>query len=99
MGILDKFKKSTPSAAPSLEQRPEEIKAEVVEASVDVNEPKRGFFARIKQGLGKTKQLLRTDIRDIFKGEGRLVDDAFLEELRVKLVRTDMGPQAANRIV
>jgi fused signal recognition particle receptor len=69
--------------------------AEVVEAET----PKRGFFARLKQGLDKTKQLLRTDIRDLFKGEGRLVDDAFLEELRSKLVRTDMGPQGAKQIV
>lgn len=57
-----------------------------------------GFFDRLKQGLQKTTQLLRTDIRDLFKSEGRLVDDAFLEELRRDLVRTDMGPQAANQI-
>src|SRR5262245_39154438 len=43
---------------------------------------KKGFFARIKDGLKKTTQLLNTDIRDLFKGEGRLVDDAFIEELR-----------------
>ena len=54
-----------------------------------------GFFARLKQGLKKTNQLLFTDVRDLFKGEGRLVDDAFLEELRRILIRTDMGPQAA----
>jgi fused signal recognition particle receptor len=55
-----------------------------------------GFFARIKQGLTKTTQLLRTDIRDLFKSGGRLVDDEFLEELRRILVGTDMGPQAAK---
>jgi fused signal recognition particle receptor len=55
-----------------------------------------GFFARIKQGLTKTTQLLRTDIRDLFKSGGRLVDDQFLEELRRILVSTDMGPQAAK---
>jgi fused signal recognition particle receptor len=55
-----------------------------------------GFFARIKQGLTKTTQLLRTDIRDLFKSGGRLVDDEFLEELRRILVSTDMGPQAAK---
>src|SRR5262249_48103942 len=78
-----------------------EAPAEAAEASVEPVEPapKRGFFARLKQGLNKTTQLLRTDIRDLFKGEGRLVDDAFLEDLRGKLVRTDMGPQAANQIV
>jgi fused signal recognition particle receptor len=55
-----------------------------------------GFFARVKQGLTKTTQLLRTDIRDLFKSGGRLVDDEFLEELRRILVGTDMGPQAAK---
>jgi fused signal recognition particle receptor len=55
-----------------------------------------GFFARLKQGLTKTTQLLRTDIRDLFKSGGRLVDDEFLEELRRILVSTDMGPQAAQ---
>jgi len=55
-----------------------------------------GFFARLKQGLTKTTQLLRTDIRDLFKSGGRLVDDQFLEELRRILVSTDMGPQAAK---
>ena len=57
-----------------------------------------GFFDRLKQGLKKTNQLLHTDIRDLFKSEGRLVEDAFLEELRRDLIRTDMGPQAANQI-
>src|SRR5262245_20604487 len=55
-----------------------------------------GFFARLKQGLTKTTQLLRTDVRDLFKSGGRLVDDEFLEELRRILVGTDMGPQAAK---
>jgi len=58
-----------------------------------------GWFDKIKQGLKKTVQLLRTDIRDIFKAEGRLVDESFLEELFAILVKTDMGVQAARQIV
>ncbi|MCS7304092.1 MAG: signal recognition particle-docking protein FtsY [Thermoguttaceae bacterium] len=58
-----------------------------------------GWFEKIKQGLKKTVQLLRTDIRDIFKTEGRLVDESFLEELFALLVKTDMGVQAARQIV
>jgi fused signal recognition particle receptor len=58
-----------------------------------------GLFDKFKQGLAKTKQLLNTDIRDIFRAEGRLVDDKFLEELFEKLVRTDMGVDAAQEIV
>jgi fused signal recognition particle receptor len=57
------------------------------------------FFERLKAGLAKTAQVLQTDVRDLFKREGRLVDDAFLEELRAALIRTDMGPAAAEAIV
>ncbi len=58
-----------------------------------------GLFDQLKQGLRKTTQLLNTDIRDLFKAEGRLVDDAVLEELFESLVKTDMGVQAARQIV
>jgi fused signal recognition particle receptor len=58
-----------------------------------------GFFDKFKQGLKKTAQLLNTDIRDLFKGEGRLVDETFLEELFETLVKTDMGVEAAQELV
>ena len=54
-----------------------------------------GLFDKLKQGLKKTTQLLNTDIRDLFKAQGRLVDDAFLDELFETLVKTDMGVEAA----
>ncbi|GAB4139014.1 signal recognition particle-docking protein FtsY [Thermopirellula anaerolimosa] len=58
-----------------------------------------GLFDRIKQGLKKTAQILQTDIRDLFKAKGRLVDQAFLDEIFEVLVRTDMGVQASRQIV
>jgi len=58
-----------------------------------------GFFEKLKQGLKKTTQLLNTDIRDLFKREGQLVDEDFLDELFAMLVKTDMGVQAAQEIV
>ena len=58
-----------------------------------------GLFDKFKQGLTKTKQLLSTDIRDLFKAEGRLVDQAFLDELFETLVKTDMGIRAAQETV
>ena len=57
-----------------------------------------GWFDLLKQGLKKTAQVLNTDIRDLFKKEGRLVDDAFLAELFAILVRTDMGAGPAGEI-
>ena len=58
-----------------------------------------GLFDKFKQGLKKTTQLLRTDIRDLFKSEGRLVDAVFLEELFEALVKTDMGVEASQELV
>lgn len=58
-----------------------------------------GFLDRLKAGLAKTAKVLATDVRDLFKREGRLVDDGFLAELRKALIKTDMGPSAAEVIV
>jgi fused signal recognition particle receptor len=57
-----------------------------------------GLFDRIKRGLEKTATVLSTDIRDLFKAEGRLVDDAFLGEIFAILVKTDMGGGPATEI-
>ena len=56
------------------------------------------LFDRFKHGLKKTAQVLNTDIRDLFKQEGRFVDDDFLRELFAILVRTDMGSGPAGQI-
>jgi fused signal recognition particle receptor len=58
-----------------------------------------GLFEKFKQGLKKTTQLLKTDIRDLFKSEGRLIDEPFLDELFEKLIKTDMGVAPAEAIV
>ncbi|MBL6830014.1 MAG: signal recognition particle-docking protein FtsY [Pirellulales bacterium] len=58
-----------------------------------------GLLDRFRAGLKKTVQVLNTDVRDLFKQEGRLVDESFLSDLRRALVRTDMGPTAAEAIV
>ena len=52
---------------------------------------RQGFLARFRQGLKKTTQILNTDVRDLFKKEGELLDDEFLDRLYSVLVRTDMG--------
>jgi len=51
-----------------------------------------------KRALQKTNDLLRTDIRDLWKSEGELVDEAFLSNLYAILIRTDMGPTMATKI-
>lgn len=48
--------------------------------------------------LKKTNDVFNTDIRDLWKSEGQLVDDTFLSDLYAILVRTDMGPSMATTI-
>jgi fused signal recognition particle receptor len=58
-----------------------------------------GLFDKFKRGLNKTAKLLKTDVRDLFKSEGRLIDDAFLDEMRAILFKTDMGYDSTEQIV
>ncbi|GIW89914.1 MAG: signal recognition particle receptor FtsY [Pirellulaceae bacterium] len=62
------------------------------------DQAKAGWWQRLKQGLKRTSDLLRTDIRDLLaRREGELVDN-LLDELYTILLRTDMGPQAARQV-
>src|SRR5437773_186564 len=58
-----------------------------------------GLFDKLKHGLTKTWKSLNTDVRDLFKSEGRLVDQDFLDEMRALLFKTDMGYDAVEKIV
>ena len=56
-----------------------------------------GLFDRLKAGLQKTRDILRTDLRDLFRA-GDILDDGLLEDFEGRLIRTDMGVAAADRI-
>ena len=56
------------------------------------------LFEKFKSGLQKTRQVLNTDVRDLFKA-GAILDEDMLEEFEGRLVRTDMGVEAADEIV
>ena len=56
------------------------------------------LWQRLRSGLKKTRDVFKTDIRDLFKTEGQLVDDEFLKRLFAILVKTDMGGGPAGKI-
>jgi fused signal recognition particle receptor len=56
-----------------------------------------GFFDKFKQGLAKTKALLTTDVRDLFKA-GEILGEEQLEQFHARLISTDMGVVAAQAI-
>lgn len=57
-----------------------------------------GLFDKLKGALSKTKQLLRTDVRDLFKS-GEILEESHIREFEKKLIQSDMGVLAADTIV
>ncbi len=56
------------------------------------------LFGKLKSALKKTKDVLRTDVRDLFKA-GEILDEEKLEEFHRSLITTDMGVEAAGEVV
>jgi len=59
---------------------------------------KKGFFARLKEGLSKTKKNLTEQIENIMFSHKK-IDDEFLEELEEILITSDMGVETTLDII
>jgi len=59
---------------------------------------KKGFFAKLKEGLSKTKKNLTEQIENIIYAH-RKIDDEFLEELEEILITSDMGVETTLDII
>lgn len=83
---------------------PEEIASEESPIS-DMSDPeepteaenKHGFFARLKQGLSKTRQNLGGGLADLFRG--KQIDDDLFEELETHLLMADVGVETTMKII
>src|SRR5829696_2480592 len=98
MGVFDLFKKKLEPPPAAAGQGSAPLPAAVPSTAAPPEAPQPGLFGRLRSALKKTGDWLNTDIRDLFKREGRLVDDQFLGELFAILVKTDMGTGPAARI-
>ena len=63
-----------------------------------MEEKKKGFFARLKEGLTKTRDNIVSGIDNIFNGFSS-IDDDFYEELEEILIMGDIGVNATTAIV
>ena len=61
-------------------------------------EEKSGFFSRLKSGLAKTREILTTDIQDIFAGK-KQIDEEMLEEIEELLITSDIGVQTTMALM
>lgn len=57
-----------------------------------------GFFKRLKKGLFNTRQVLSTNIAELFTGN-RKIDADFLEELEEILITSDLGVRTAMDLI
>lgn len=63
-----------------------------------MSEEKKGFFARLKEGLSKTRDNIVKGIDNVFSGFSA-IDDEFYEELEEILIMGDIGVNATNSII
>lgn len=61
-------------------------------------EPKKGFFARLKDGLKKTRDKVSEGLKKVFT-LGRKVDEDLLEEIFEILISADMGVEISEAII
>ena len=61
-------------------------------------EGKKGFFARLKEGLTKTRNNIVRGIDSVFSGFSA-IDDDFYEELEEILIMGDIGVNATTEII
>ncbi|MGB8713564.1 MAG: signal recognition particle-docking protein FtsY [Onishia taeanensis] len=59
---------------------------------------KKGWFARIKEGLGKTRANLSEGVADLFLGK-KQIDDELMEDLETQLLMADVGIEATTEII
>lgn len=59
---------------------------------------KKGLFARIKAGLGRTRENLTEGLAGLFLGK-KQIDDDLLEELETQLLVADVGVEATSDII
>ncbi len=63
-----------------------------------MSEEKKGFFARLKEGLTKTRNNIVRGIDSVFSGFSH-IDEAFYEELEEILIMGDIGVNATEAIL
>lgn len=63
-----------------------------------MEEKKKGFFARLKEGLAKTRDSIVSGIDSVFRGFTD-IDDDFYEEIEEILIMGDLGVDATEKIL
>ena len=76
---------------------PEEEMEEEPEAPTEEAPKKKGFFAKIRDGLRKTKNAMMSRMQQVLGGFTKIDDDLF-DELEETMIMSDLGPETSVEI-
>ena len=79
------------------ESDPDGLEEELAGSEEEKVQEKKGFFARLKEGLAKTRDNIVKGIDRLFSGSE--IDDDFYEELEEILIMGDIGVNATTAII
>ncbi|RAH39325.1 signal recognition particle-docking protein FtsY [Halomonas sp. SL1] len=85
-------------AEPEPEPAPAPGEAPRAEAREKPQGKKKGLFARMREGLGKTRANLTEGLAGLFMGR-KQIDDDLMEELETQLLMADVGIEATTEII
>ncbi|MGE4519615.1 MAG: signal recognition particle-docking protein FtsY [Desulfobacteraceae bacterium] len=68
-----------------------------IETKKPDTEEKKGFLSSLKKGLTKTRQILTTDLEDLFTGNR--LNISHLEELEERLISSDLGVKTSMELI
>ncbi len=79
-----------PEAVEQQVKAPMAVEPQATEPEVPETQKSTGLFSKLKKGLTKTRQVLTTDINELF-GSSKSIDEALFEELEELLITSDLG--------
>ncbi len=95
-GQLDKASETEPSQESAATTSPDESAPQPAAATLEPEQPKQGWFQRLKSGLSKTSSRLTEGITSVFTK--RKLDAESLDDLEDLLIQADLGVDTAMRI-
>ncbi len=89
--------KSSPKSTPP-DPAPAEPARSADAGHAALESTKVGWLSRLKSGLAKTREVLNTDVSELFSRHSK-VDEALFEALETALLQADVGIRATTRLI
>lgn len=80
------------------EESKKETSKEIIQSLAAEKEKKKGFFAKIKAGLNKTRQNIMSGVEQVLKSFTK-IDEELFEELEEALIMSDIGVETSVYII